>query len=326
MKGFCRVCPHCNGIACAGEVPGMGSAGTGSSFIRNVQALETISLVMRSLHRIEKPDTTIELFGRRLSMPILAAPVGGVAFNMTRSLSEQAYLEALVQGVGSAGSLAGTGDGELEEIFEAAEALPAQDGLPVIPFIKPWEGEMLADRVRRIEALGPPAFGMDVDSIGLVTLGQTGRSVRPKTDEDLARIVKMSSLPFIVKGIMSPEEALAVRDAGAAAIVVSNHGGRVLDSSEATAEALPKIVEAVDGGCSILVDGGIRSGTDVFKMLALGADAVLVGRPFAVAAIGGGSDAVESEILRLQKELSHAMLMTGCPRIENISSYSLARY
>ncbi|MFP4266506.1 MAG: alpha-hydroxy-acid oxidizing protein [Spirochaetaceae bacterium] len=333
MQGFCRACPRCDGRACAGEVPGMGGAGSGSTFIRNVEALSSKTLIMRTLHKVSEPDVSSTLFGRTLDMPVLAAPVGGVEFNMTRKISEGEYLEAVARGAAAAGTLPCGGDGEVEEIFESTEALLGRDGVEGIPFIKPWESGRIRERIRRIEAMGVPAFGMDVDAAGLVTLSKMGHSVYPKTPEELQKIAGSTDIPFIVKGIMSADEAKEAVEAGAQGIVVSNHGGRVLDSCEATVNVLPEIVEALEAaalkreslekGCTILVDGGIRNGTDIFKMLALGADAVLIGRPIAIAAIGGGAAAVEAEFRRLKSELVHAMVMTGTQSLRAISKRSL---
>lgn len=323
MRGFCRVCPRCDGRACAGEVPGMGGAGSGSSFIRNVELLSDIRLSMKILHDVVEPDVSTSLFGRRLEMPILTAPIGGVVYNMTEYLSESDYLRAIVQGSRAAGTLACTGDGELEEIFESAEeVIRSEDGFG-IPFIKPWEQELIEERTARIEEMDVPAFGMDVDSAGLITLSALGHSAFPKTAEELADVARCNDIPFIVKGIMSAGEAVTAVEAGVSGIVVSNHGGRVLDSTPATVEVLPGISEAVHGRCTVLVDGGVRSGTDVFKMLALGADAVLVGRPVAIAAIGGGADAVVAELEKFKKELAHTLKMTGTPRLADISDKSL---
>jgi 4-hydroxymandelate oxidase len=116
--------------------------------------------------------------------------------------------------------------------------------------------------------------------------------------EELAEIVQLAERPFIVKGVMTVKGALKAKQAGAAAIVVSNHGGRVLDQCPATAEVLPEIAAALKGtGVKVLVDGGIRTGVDVFKALALGADGVLICRPFVTAVYGGGA---EGEVLHRQ--------------------------
>ena len=323
MKGFCRVCPSCDGRACAGEVPGMGGAGSGSSFMRNVDYLASQKLVMRTIHHVSTPETEVRLFDRSLDLPVITAPIGGIVYNMSSIVSESDYLYAIIEGAKMAGSLASSGDGELEEIFEAACTHIKAAGGAAIPFIKPWGEETLGSRIAQIEERGVPAFGMDIDAAGLVTLGKLGKAVYPKGVEELERVAASTSIPFIIKGVMSVDEARAAVDTGASGIVVSNHGGRVLDSAQASAEVLPEIAEAVGDSCTLLVDGGVRSGTDLFKMIALGADAVLVGRPFAIAAIGGGAEAVREEFERLRTELIHSMIMTGCPSIEAISRRSL---
>jgi isopentenyl diphosphate isomerase/L-lactate dehydrogenase-like FMN-dependent dehydrogenase len=108
-------------------------------------------------------------------------------------------------------------------------------------------------------------------------------------------------------------------EAGASAIVVSNHGGRVLDGCPATAEVLPEIVEAVQGKMKIIVDGGIRTGTDVFKAIALGADAVIIARPFVTAVFGGGEEGVKAYVEKLKSELEDTMAMTGALKISDIT-------
>ena len=118
---------------------------------------------------------------------------------------------------------------------------------------------------------------------------------------------------------MSPEEAIACVDAGAKGIVVSNHGGRILDGMAGTADVLPEIADAVKGRITIFVDGGVRRGEDVLKMLALGADAVLIGRLAAVAAIGGGAEGVKLMLDTFKRELSDAMMITGTADLKHVS-------
>ena len=126
-------------------------------------------------------------------------------------------------------------------------------------------------------------------------------------------------VPFIIKGIMTVKGALKAKEAGAAAIVVSNHGGRVLDQCPATAEVLAEIADAVGNDMKILVDGGIRSGVDIFKALALGADAVLIGRPFVTAVYGGGAEGVAAYTAKLAAELEDTMAMCGAHSLSEIS-------
>ena len=141
----------------------------------------------------------------------------------------------------------------------------------------------------------------------------------PRLDK-LAEIVKLAERPFIVKGVMTVKGALKAKEAGAAAIVVSNHGGRVLDQCPATAEVLPEIAAALKGtGVKVLVDGGIRTGVDVFKALALGADGVLICRPFVTAVYGGGAEGVKCYIDKLAGELADTMQMCGAHSIEEIT-------
>jgi isopentenyl diphosphate isomerase/L-lactate dehydrogenase-like FMN-dependent dehydrogenase len=323
MKGFCRVCPECDGKACRGEVPGIGGTGSGASFIRNVAALRQVKLAMRSIHRVCDPQTEVTLFGRSLAAPVLSAPVAGVVFNMSSSVSEREYTGAVVNGCRDAGVMGSTGDGELEELFDSAEAALREAGGAAIPFIKPWDDRRIDERIERIAAAGAGVFGMDIDAAGLVTLNSVGQPVYPKGGEELKRIAERSGLSFIVKGVMSPEEARTAVDAGADGIVVSNHGGRVLDHTLATAEVLSGIAAEVGGETVLLADGGVRSGVDVFKMLALGADAVLAGRPLAIAAIGGGREAVRDEIMEWREQLRGAMVMTASAHVSDITADAL---
>lgn len=320
MQGFCRVCPVCDGRACAGEVPGMGGTGTGSAFKENLSALAEIKIEMRTLHAVHHADTELTLFDRRLSMPILVSPLGGVRYNMTASLQEENYIRSMVDGAYQAGTLCGTGDGEVPEIF--AGAMQAFEVFPqtTLPFIKPWAHPQLDRRIEQLQAAGADVYGMDIDAAGLITLKELGQPVYPKTPQEIQRIVRSSRMKFVLKGIMTPDEAKAAVDAGAAAIVVSNHGGRVLDHTLGTAQVLPEIARAVNGTIPVLVDGGVRSGTDVFKMLALGANAVMIGRPAAIAAIGGGAEALAKELRQFQEELRQVMVMSGAAALDSIGS------
>jgi len=148
-----------------------------------------------------------------------------------------------------------------------------------------------------------------------------GQRVEPKTAEQIREIVSAADAPVILKGIMTPEDAVIAAEAGAAGIVVSNHGGRALDHTPGTADVLPGIVRALRGGgqVAVLVDGGVRSGVDVLKMLALGADAVLVGRPLAVAAVGGGAEGVRLQLEEYAKQLHMAMMLTGCASLADVT-------
>ena len=168
------------------------------------------------------------------------------------------------------------------------------------------------------KASGCFAVAMDVDAAGLPFLKNMTPPAGSKSVEELAEIVQLAERPFIVKGVMTVKGALKAKQAGAAAIVVSNHGGRVLDQCPATAEVLPAIADAVGDKMTILVDGGIRTGMDVFKALALGADAVLIGRPFVNMVYGGGAEGVQVYVDKLQSELADTMAMCGAHKLSDI--------
>jgi isopentenyl diphosphate isomerase/L-lactate dehydrogenase-like FMN-dependent dehydrogenase len=167
--------------------------------------------------------------------------------------------------------------------------------------------------------------GIDVDAAGILPMRAAGQPVGPKTVAELKELVRSTPLPLILKGIMCLEDALAAREAGAAAIVVSNHGGRVLDHTPGTAEVLPQIARAVRGDMVVLADGGVRSGVDALKMLALGAHAVLVGRPLAVGAVGAGAEGVRLILEQMRSELKVAMIYTGCAGVSDIGEGALWR-
>jgi 4-hydroxymandelate oxidase len=168
-----------------------------------------------------------------------------------------------------------------------------------------------------IEA-GAGIVGIDIDAAGLITLRQMGQPVAAKSARQLADIIRRFPVKFILKGIMTPDQARLAVDAGAAAIVISNHGGRVLDHTPGVATVLAETAAAVKGQIGILADGGIRTGGDVLKMIALGANAVMIGRPFSVAAHGGLRAGVTQYIDRLVTELKQTMVLTGCESIAEI--------
>ena len=317
-KGSCRVCPVCDGRVCAGEVPGMGGAGTGASFKANVSALAEVRLNTRLIHNVRHPKLETEILGLKLSLPLLIGPIGGIAFNLGQGLPENEYQAAIVGGAEDAGIVAGLPDAVPIEVMETGLACARAHPGRTIPFIKPWESADFLKKLDMCAAAGCGVVGSDLDSIGLITLRQMGHPAYAKDRAELAALVteaRSRGLKFIIKGIMSVEDAVACAEAGVDAIIVSNHGGRVLDWAPGSAEVLPEIASAVRGRMALIVDGGVRSGVDILKMLALGADCVMIGRPFAVAAIGGGREGVGLYANTYRGQLEQAMIMTGCPDV-----------
>jgi isopentenyl diphosphate isomerase/L-lactate dehydrogenase-like FMN-dependent dehydrogenase len=296
----------------------MGGIGTGSGFTANVRALAALRFNMRVIHGVAEPGTAVELLGQKLSLPILAAPIGGVSFNMGGQVEETDYIRAVLEGCREKGIIGCTGDGVPDFIHEAAfSAIRSLDGWG-IPFIKPWEDRELDDKLAKAADAGARIVGMDLDAAGLFTLRLMGRPVYPRPAEALSAVIRKTDMKWILKGIMTPEEARIAVEIGADAIVVSNHGGRVLDHTPGTAEVLAAVADAVAGRIAVLADGGVRSGADVLKMLALGADAVMIGRPFSVAAVGGLKEGVCTLIDQVRTELIQAMILTGTQDVRSV--------
>ncbi|MFA9393176.1 MAG: alpha-hydroxy-acid oxidizing protein [Halodesulfovibrio sp.] len=319
MKGYCRVCKECDGRACAGEVPGMGGLGTAASFKGNVEALADYKLRMRTIHDGSEADPSTSVLGYDLSIPVFAAPIGGVSFNMGGKVSEEDYIMSKLKACDANGIVGCTGDGVPPFISEAGfDAIKAVSGNG-IPFIKPWEGEEFFEKIEKAAATGCTTFGIDIDAIGLITLAKMGRPVAPRGVERLKALIERIPGKVLLKGIMTPEDAQAAVEAGAAGIVVSNHGGRVLDHTPGTAHVIAEIAEAVNGEIAVLVDGGVRTGVDVLKMVALGADAVMIGRPFSIATMGGLEDGASKYIQQLTGQIKSAMVLTGCETIDDVN-------
>lgn len=320
MAPNCRVCRECNGIACRGEIPGTGGKGTGNAFVANYAYLSGIKINMDVIYEDKGQDCSASLFGRAFSAPVFAAPISGLSNNYNGLLNERTYAKALVAGCREAGCAAFTGDGAPEHFFrDPLEAVKAAGGVAV-PTIKPWAEETVLQKAALALEAGAMALAMDIDAAGLPLLAAAGKPVCAKSVEELSSIRSKIPAPFILKGIMTAKGAEKAAQTGAYGIVVSNHGGRVIDNTPATMEVLPEIVRAVGGRVKLFVDGGFRTGYDVFKALALGADAVLIGRPYVVAACGGGAEGVAVYTKKMIAELKDAMKMTGCATLADITA------
>lgn len=319
MGPYCKACPVCNGKACTSQMPGPGAKGTGTVAIRNYEKWQDICVNMDTICENGKADTSFEIFGRTYKAPIFAAPIGAMKLHYGDKYDDLEYNNILVPACADAGIAAFTGDGVNAAVMQGAtEAIRAKDGKG-IPTVKPWDVNTLQEKLELIKASGSFAVAMDIDAAGLPFLKNLTPPAGSKTTEELAEIVKAAGVPFILKGIMTVKGALKAKEAGAAAIVVSNHGGRVLDQCPATAEVLAEIVQAVGKDMKIFVDGGLRSGVDIFKALALGADAVLIGRPYVTAVYGGGAEGVATYTEKLTTELADTMTMCGAHNLSEIS-------
>lgn len=319
MGNLCKLCKVCDGRACRNTIPGPGAKGTGDVAIRNFEKWRDVRVNMDTLVEKKPISTDFKLFGKEFSAPIFAGPIGAVKMHYSDEYDDRSFNKVLIKACNEAGIAAFTGDGmDDDQMVSGCEAVKEDDGRG-IPTIKPWNLEMIKKKIELTKEANAFAVAMDIDAAGLPFLKNFTPPAGSKSVEQLREIVELLDVPFIVKGIMTPKAALKAKEAGASAIVVSNHGGRVLDQCPATAEVLEDIVKAVDGSMKIFVDGGIRTGVDVFKALALGADAVIIARPFVSSVYAGAGEAVKELAEKLKHELEDTMAMCGAYSLEDIS-------
>ena len=311
-----------------------GGADDELTLAENVAAFRRIRLRPRVLVDVSSVSTEIELLGHRLTMPILVAPM---AYQRLAHPDGEPALAAAAARAGTVYCLSTLATAGIQEVAQAApdgarwfqlyvfsergvtrellaEAVEADHSAVLLTVDLPRSGRRERD-LRSGVALPP----------GVVSIERARRSESPLPPHeavsllaqdvswrDIEWIAEATHLPVLVKGLLTAEDALLAAEHGAAGVVVSNHGARQLDGVPASIEALPEVVEAVAGRVPVLVDGGVRRGTDVAKALALGAQAVLAGRaPLWGLAVGGAAGAARVlELLRNELELALALL--GC--------------
>ena len=320
---YCKACPVCNGAACKNTMPGPGAKGIGDLAMRNYQKWQEIRINMDTICEQKALNTEIDLFGKKFAYPFFAGPVGAVKLHYGEKYTDQEYNEILLKGCADNRIAAFTGDGtDYNVMIEATGAIGKLNGQG-IPTVKPWDLATIKEKMELVRKSGAFAVAMDIDAAGLPFLQNLTPPAGSKSVDELKEIVKMAEIPFILKGIMTPKGALKAAEAGVQGIVVSNHGGRVLDQCPSTAEVLPSVVKAVRESGSqmkIFVDGGIRTGVDVFKALALGADAVLIARPFVTAVYGGQEEGITAYVNKIGAELKDTMHMCGAFSLDEINS------
>ncbi|MFW9820483.1 MAG: alpha-hydroxy-acid oxidizing protein, partial [Candidatus Thorarchaeota archaeon] len=325
---ICGVYKDCDGDPhrlCQGQSYGrdlsIGGIGSGASFNNNFLALRKYKLKMKLMGEDFTLDTRYNFFGRELSMPIMAASVAGVnSFGGDNVISEEEFCRSVVLGCRDAGTIGWRGDTytySLEDSY-GLNAIAEAGGLGV-KIVKPRDQGTIMKFFYKAEDVRCVAVGVDVDGCGSYAMAKHNKPVFKKSVEEIKELVSSTTLPVIIKGIMTVEDALLAIEAGAAAIVVSNHGGRVLDHTPGTAEVLPYIVREVKDKIKIIADGGIRTGYDVLKMLALGAESVLIGRDIIRASVGAGIKGVQLQMEYMQQTLVKAMKMTNCKAIQEIT-------
>jgi isopentenyl diphosphate isomerase/L-lactate dehydrogenase-like FMN-dependent dehydrogenase len=237
-------------------------------------------------------------------------------------MSDPDYSRSVYRGCKAANTIACVGDLIDIAVFKQYMESVGDFANYVMPFIKPWSKlDAFISRMDMAAATGVGMCGTDVDGAAFMVLRKAAVPVSVVSPQFLAKIVQEAHkrrMKFVVKGIMTADEAVIAADAGADAVLVSNHGGRVLDYTPGTAEVLPAIADAVGKRVVVMLDGGIRNGADVLKALALGADLTLICRPVIVAVLGDTENGLAKYFSIIREQLAQAMRLTGCGSIAAI--------
>lgn len=307
---------------------GFRGIGQGLSYLANLKALSRYTLKTRLITEHHDPVLETTFPGHKISMPVLGAPMSGLSHVTT--ITEEDFAYSILEGCRRSGTIGFTGNtSKPYEVHPAITALKKVNGYGVTMF-KPQSQEVLLDLIKQSEKEHAVAVGVDIDGAGSVNFALAGKPVFRKTIDELRELRRSTRLPLMIKGVLCVEDALAAHEAGADLIGVSNHGGRVLDSGVGVAQVLQEIVRAVRetrNGRNVVItaDGGVRTGFDVVKMLALGADLVLVGRSLAREAVSQGADGVARILEYIKKDIRIAMIMTSCNNLKEINETILAR-
>jgi isopentenyl diphosphate isomerase/L-lactate dehydrogenase-like FMN-dependent dehydrogenase len=319
-----------------------GGAGDELTLRDNVEAYRRLQLRPRFLVDVAACTTATTVLGQEVSMPLLIAPVafqrvahpdGEVAMARAALAADTIMCYSTIA-TSTPAEVAETGVKRWFQLYvfsdeEITRDLIAQArdlgyGALVLTIDSPVRG--IRHRDARTGFTIPPEITIASLGRGGLTPGQVFDMVSPSlTWRDLERIAGEAGLPLLVKGVLTAEDAKLACEHGAAGIVVSNHGGRALDGVSATIDALPEVVEAVDGRVEVLVDGGIRRGSDVVKALALGARAVLVGRAPLWGLTVGGEDGVRDVLELLRAEILNTLQLTGCISPADVTSDRVGR-
>ena len=302
-----------------------GAAETKATFHRNPRAFHRYLFRQKIFHEVSEPDISIELFGHTLPTPAITAPVGSFVL-----IGKDAERE-VAEGTDRAGAMMLTS--------QAAKFDPkgwrnaAKSPLVFMAYMNRGKEEV-SEYAKTAEDLGFAAVGITMDTVKPVKIGDevplSTKDGKPRkghksTPKDIEWMKQQVDLPVVVKGIMGADDARAAVNSGADALIVSNHGGRILDFNRAALEALPEVLDAVNGKVPVLLDSGIRSGGDIVKALALGAKAVLIGRPIAWGVGAFGAAGVERVFALFAEEMQRVLTMTGVARVCDATQSILLR-
>ena len=283
----------------------------------NLQYFERFGFKFRVID--SKPASTeITLFNKKFVTPILSGALSGMT-----DITDKA-LEKVALGVKDSGSMMWIGIASPEQVKEVLKT-----GVPTVRIVKPFQDiDMMIKELKEAEEGGAIAVGTDIDFFYGGKRGDrvfAPKAMGPRTVRELQKLVGVTRLPFILKGVLSKEDAEKALEIGVGGIVVSNHGGAVIDYAAHALEVLPEVKEVIGNQMPIFVDSGFRRGSDVMKALALGAHAVLVGWALVMGLAANGSQGVTEMINILTAELQRIMSVTGCKDLSEVDGRVLIK-
>jgi glycolate oxidase len=303
----------------------IGGSETETTLARNRMALDAIGFRPRVLRDVSEVDCTRSLFGRKLRIPVLCAPVGSLE---VFEPGGGATVAAATRDFGNGMILSSVSHPGLEETAKAGG-----DGFKIFQLYVRGDAAWVDDHVRRAADRGYDAFCLTVDTDSYSRrerdIAKRHQRRRVRVDDariyqarfdwrDIARIKRNSSIPVIIKGIATAEDAKIAVEHGVDCVYVSNHGGRQLDQGVGSVDVLPEIVEAVGGKARVMVDGGFSRGTDVVKAMTLGADAVVVGRLYVYGLAAAGAEGVVRLFEILEDEIRICLSLLGVTSYEQL--------
>ena len=283
----------------------------------NIRYFERFGFKFRMIDSHEASTDTV-LFNRKFETPILSAALSGLTDITKKPLRE------IAMGVGKSGSMMWVGIASPDQVRDVLETK-----VPTVRIVKPFQDlEMMKKELSEAERGGAIAVGTDIDFFYGGKRGDrtfAPKAMGPRSVTELRELANVTGLPFILKGVLSRQDAEKAMEIGAGGIVVSNHGGVIIDHAAHPLEVLPEIKEVICNQIPIFADSGFRRGSDVIKALALGADAVLIGWPLALALAANGREGVAEMIAILTAELRRIMSVTGCRNLLEIDDEILVR-
>ncbi len=325
LTGICGEYPVCDGQPdrlCTGQKfgasIGFGGAGQGKTFEANYNSIQEYKLKMQVIKDHHEPEMSISIFGKKIGVPVMGASLSGVKNSMNDVIPEDAFYRGLLKGAMSSGTIGLVGDTPYSPDDLGVNIVGENNGWG-IPIFKPQSQERLIQLIQIAEELNVIAVGVDLEGAGSTYWTDSNKPVYRKSEKDITELVDSTEKPVIFKGIMSKEDAVKVLDSGASACYVSNHGGRVLDGGQGMADVLPEIADEIKRKIPIMADGAVRTGYDVLKVLALGADVALIGRPLARLSLAGGEVAVKMYYKYVKDDLHRAMILTGCDTLKDVN-------